>query len=117
MEIFGEDTDGAMTSYASMMKKTISMPAEELNSIRNPTLYTDFSEVAQSTKIYTVEDYVGVFEKLNAEWEIKDREVTTIEAIQAQEYLLKLPQRYLKLADKRKNKEFSFDISRFDWIK
>ena len=117
MEIFDEDTDGAITAYASMMKKTISMPAKELNSIRNTTLYTDFSEVAQSTKIYTAKDYVGIIEQLNAEWEIKDREVTTIEAIQAQEYLLKLPQRYLKLADRRKNKEFSFDISKFDWIK
>ena len=62
-------------------------------------------------------DITNLIEQLNAEWEIKDREVTTIEAIQAQEYLLKLPQRYLKLADRRKNKEFSFDISRFDWIK
>jgi len=117
MEIFDEDTDGAITAYASMMKKTISMPAKELNSIRNTTLYTDFSEVAQSTKIYTAKDYVGIIEQLNAEWKIKDRKVTTIEAIQAQEYLLKLPQRYLKLADRRKNKEFSFDISKFDWIK
>jgi len=117
MEIFDADTDGAMTSYANMMKKTIPMPAEELNSIRNPTLYTDFSEIAQSTKIYTAKDYAGVMEQLNAEWGIKEREVTTIEAIQAKEYLLKLPQRYLKLADRRKNKEFSFDISRFDWVK
>jgi acyl-[acyl-carrier-protein] desaturase len=114
-EIFNVDQNGGMTAYARMMKKIISMPAKELSNSRNPTLFSDFSELAQSTNIYTASDYAGIIKQLNEEWEIKDQEVTSPEAIKAKEYLLKLPDRYLKLVNRRKSKEF--DISKFDWIK
>jgi len=116
-EMFDVDPNGAMTAYAHMMKRTIPMPAMEMNSSRNPTLYTDFSEVAQATGVYTAEEYAGIIEQLNADWNIRDREVTTDDAGKAQEYLLKLPGRYLKLVERRKSKEFRFDVSKFDWLK
>ena len=116
-EIFGADPNGSMTAYAHMMKKTISMPAKELDSDRNPRLFTDFSEVAQASGVYTARDYIEIMEQLNAFWKIDDRKVTTDEAIQAQNYVLNLPERYIKLAARRKNKGFNFDASRFDWIK
>ena len=116
-EIFGADPNGAMTAYAQMMKKTISMPAKEMDSNRNPNLFTNYSEVAQAIGVYTANDYIEILEQLNSFWKISDRKVTTDEALQAQEYLLNLPGRYLKLAARRKNSEFRFDGSRFDWIK
>lgn len=116
-EIFEADPNGAMTAYAHMMKKTISMPAKELDSSRNPRLFSDFAEVAQAAGIYTTEDYVEIMEQLNAFWKISNREVTTEEAIQAQKYVLNLPERYIRLAARRKNTEFKFDASKFDWIK
>ena len=100
-----------------MMKKTISMPAKELDNSKNPTLFTDFSEVAQATGVYTVQEYAGILDQLNLDWKIKDREVTTVDAAKAQEYLLKLPGRYMKLVERRKSKEFRFDVSKFDWLK
>jgi len=114
--IFEADPNGAMTAYAWMMDKTISMPAEEMASRRNPALFTDFSEVAQSIGVYTTRDYAGIMDQLNSAWKIKDRKVTTDKAVEAQEYLLRLPGRYLRLADRRKGREFEFNASRFDWI-
>lgn len=116
-EMFNIDPNGAMTSYAHMMKKTIPMPASEMNSSRNPTLYTDFSEVAQATGVYSTEEYAGIIDLLNAEWKIKDRKVTTDDAKKAQEYLLKLSGRYLEIVERRKKIKFRFDASKFDWIK
>ena len=116
-EIFGIDQNGAMTAYAHMMRNTISMPAKEMDNSRNPTLFTDFSEVAQATGVYTVQEYAGILDQLNLDWKIKDREVTTVDAAKAQEYLLKLPGRYMKLVERRKSKEFRFDVSKFDWLK
>ena len=117
-EIFEVDPNGAMTAYAWMMKRIISMPAEEMNNSKHPTLFTDFSELAQAIGIYTAKDYTEIIELLNADWEIIDRDVTTVEAIQAQKYLLNLPGRYLKLAARReRKKDYSFDASRFDWIR
>lgn len=117
-EIFGVDPNGAMTAYAWMMDKTISMPAKEMDSCRNPTLYTEFSDVAQAIGVYTAGDYADIIEQLNNDWEIRDRQVTTAEANRAQERLLNLPRIYLRVARMKESgyKGFRFDSDRFDWL-
>ena len=116
-DIFEKDENGAMTAYAKVMKSTIPMPATNISSSHNPNLFTDFSEVAQSIGVYTAIDYANIMEQLNNDWDIANRAVTSDEAVKSQEYLMKLPGRYLRLANRRKDNSFEFDSSKFDWIK
>ena len=116
-KIFDEDSNGAMNAYGQMMKQTISMPAREMNNIKNPNLFNDFSNIAQSIDVYTASDYAGIIEHLNKYWKIENRNVTTDESLKAQEYLINLPDRYLKLSLRKKDTEFKFDKNKFDWLK
>jgi acyl-[acyl-carrier-protein] desaturase len=115
-EIFEKDANGAMTSYAQMMKNTIPMPAKNMSSSSNSELFRDFSEVAQAIDIYNAKDYADIMNQLNNDWEISKRSVNSEEAIKAQEYLMDLPGRYLRLAERRGKGKFYFDSSKFDWL-
>ncbi len=116
-KIFDIDPNGAMTSYAWMMKKNISMPAKLISDNKNPNLFKDFSAAAERVGVYTARDYAEIINHLNNEWEIAEVKVTTIEASQAQEYLLNLPERYLKLSDRKRSSERTFDPKYFSWLK
>jgi len=94
------DPDGAMISYADMMKKQIVMPAELMSDGRNPNLYNDFARVATDLNVYTGIDYADIMDHLNTFWKIDQVRVTAPEAVEAQEYLMKLPTRYRKLAER-----------------
>jgi len=100
------DPDGAMISYADMMKKQIVMPAELMADGANPNLYDDFSRVAQDLNIYTGVDYADIMDHLNEFWNIDKVSVTSPEAQEAQEYVMKVPTRFRKLAQ-RQQKSFS----------
>jgi acyl-[acyl-carrier-protein] desaturase len=95
------DPDGAMISYADMMKKQIVMPAELMTEPSNPNLYDDFARVATDLKVYTGVDYAEIIEHLNDFWKIDQVTGLTPEAEEAQEYLMKLPVRFTKLAQRQ----------------
>jgi len=95
------DPDGAMISYADMMKKQIVMPAERMTESSNPNLYEDFSRVATDLKIYTGVDYASIIGHLNEFWKIEEVTGLCPEAQEAQEYLAKLPRRFTKLAERQ----------------
>jgi len=95
------DPNGAMISYADMMKKQIVMPAERMTESSNPNLYEDFSRVATDLKIYTGVDYASIIGHLNEFWKIEEVTGLCPEAQEAQEYLAKLPRRFTKLAERQ----------------
>jgi len=95
------DPGGAMISYADMMKKQIVMPAELMTEPSNPNLYDDFARVATDLKVYTGVDYAEIIEHLNDFWKIDQVTGLTPEAEEAQEYLMKLPVRFTKLAQRQ----------------
>jgi len=95
------DPSGAMISYADMMKKQIVMPAELMTEPSNPNLYDDFARVATDLKVYTGVDYAEIIEHLNDFWKIDQVTGLTPEAEEAQEYLMKLPVRFTKLAQRQ----------------
>jgi len=94
------DPDGAMISYKDMMQKQIVMPAE-LMSDGTPNLYDDFSRVATDLRVYTGVDYADIIEHLNEFWAVDKVSVLSPEAQEAQEYLMKLPKRFRKLAERQ----------------
>ena len=94
-----------MISYADMMKKQIVMPAELMcDGVQRPSgegLYEDFSRVATDLNVYTGVDYADIIEHLNDFWKIDQVTGLTPEAEEAQEYLMKLPVRFTKLAQRQ----------------
>jgi len=99
------DPDGAMISYADMMKKQIVMPAELMcDGVQRPSgvgVYEDFSRVATDLQVYTGVDYADIIEHLNDFWQIETVTGLGPEAAEAQEYLAKLPVRFRKLAQRQ----------------
>lgn len=100
--IFKVDPSQMMLAFEYMMKKKITMPA---NLIRESgesigTAFEKFSESAQRLGVYTALDYVDILEKLNAKWEIDKITNLTDEAEKAREYLLKLPARMTRIAER-----------------
>lgn len=107
-EFFRLDPQGAMEAYAGMMREQITMPAHLMDDgvhasanaaqgARN--LFADFSAVAEALDVYDAEDYCRIIEHLNKRWRIADRQVSG-KAANDQEYLMKLPGRFRRLAER-----------------
>jgi len=94
------DPDGAMISYKEMMQKQIVMPAELMQD-GDGAVYDDFSRVATDLKVYTGVDYAEIITHLNDFWQIDQVTGLCPEAQEAQEYLMKLPNRFTKLAQRQ----------------
>jgi len=123
-ELFRVDPDGAMLAFYDMMRKQIVMPAhlmddgmhEEINGGRN--LFADYSEVAERLGVYTAGDYCDIIEHLIERWNVRNVTGLSVEGLEAQEKVCKLPERFRKLSermDARKNKRKPIH-SKFSWI-
>jgi acyl-[acyl-carrier-protein] desaturase len=100
--IFKIDPSEMLLSFEYMMKKKITMPA---NLIRESgesigTAFEKFSESAQRIGVYTALDYVDILDKLNTKWELEKLGNLTDEAEKARDYLLKLPARMTRIAER-----------------
>ena len=113
--IFKVDPSQMMMAFHYMMKQKIAMPAHFLRESGNKisTAFDEFSNTAQRIGVYTSNDYVEILEKLIARWEIDKITNLTDEAEKARDYLMKLPARMYRLADRIKIPENSFQ---FKWV-
>lgn len=113
--IFKVDPSEMMLAFHYMMKRKITMPA---NLIRESggkigDAFHNFSDSAQRIGVYTSLDYVDILEKLINRWEIDKINNLTDDAEKARDYLMKLPARMTKLADRMKIGEESHV---FKWV-
>lgn len=121
-KFFELDVDNAMLGYAKMIKQQITMPAHCMNDGEHEqregrSLFADFSAVAENTKTYTAFDYADITEHLNKRWRIGERSGLSGEAAEAQEYLMGMPARIKKLAERgyaRRQKKTK--AAKFSWI-
>ncbi|ESU24274.1 acyl-ACP desaturase [Flavobacterium enshiense DK69] len=100
--IFKVDPSQMMLAFEYMMRQKITMPA---NLIRESgesigTAFEKFSESAQRIGVYTAMDYIEILEKLNEKWQIDKITNLTDEAEKARDYLLKLPARMTRIAER-----------------
>mmetsp|Transcript_11923 Transcript_11923/g.16158 ORF Transcript_11923/g.16158 Transcript_11923/m.16158 type:complete len:408 (-) Transcript_11923:384-1607(-) len=130
-KLFERDEEGAMLAYADMMRKQIVMPAHMMNDNSHATsssksgnslLFDDFSSVAERLEIYTASDYANIMDHLNKRWKVGDRMLSG-EAAEAQEYVMKLPTRVRRIAErtsarkkKMQNSENGKSTAKFSWI-
>ena len=96
------------------MRKQIVMPAVMMGEGgSNPSLFTQFSEVTQKVGIYTSWDYARIIEHLVGLWKIEALTGLDAAAAKAQEYLMKLSDRYMRVADRMK----APDEVKLAWLK
>lgn len=65
-----------------------------------PPFPQDFSSVAEKTGTYTAMDYADIMDHLIVRWDVPGRQHLSGDAAAAQEYLIKLPNRIRRLAEK-----------------
>ncbi len=113
--IFKVDPSQMMLSFQYMMKQKILMPALFIRESGNKigTAFEEFSNTAQRIGVYTSFDYVEIMDKLIKRWEIDKITDLTDEAEKARDYLMSLPSRMLRLADRMKIPEDSYQ---FKWV-
>jgi acyl-[acyl-carrier-protein] desaturase len=113
--IFAVDPSQMMMAFHYMMKQKIAMPAHFLRESGNQisTAFEEFSNTAQRIGVYTSADYVDILQKLIDRWDIANIKGLSDEAEKARDYLMKLPSRMLRLADRMKVPENSFQ---FKWV-
>lgn len=113
--IFGQDPNGMMLAYADIMKRKIVMPAHFLRESGESigVAFENFSNVAQRLGVYTSQDYIDIFNKLNDGWGLETIRGLNDEAEKARDYLLSMPARLQRIAERMKIRE---DSTRFKWV-
>lgn len=114
------DPSGAMTAYGDMMKKQIVMPAHLMDdnehSKQKRNLFADFSSVAEKIGAYNAWDYADIMDYLNKRWKVEERTGLTGEAAEAQEFVLKMPARIRKLAERQEARKKKGTTADFSWV-
>jgi acyl-[acyl-carrier-protein] desaturase len=113
--IFEVDPSQMMMAFHYMMKQKIAMPAHFLRESGDKigTAFEEFSNTAQRIGVYTSQDYVEILQKLINRWDIGNIKGLNDEAEKARDYLMKLPPRMLRLAERIKIPENSYQ---FKWV-
>lgn len=101
-QIFKVDPSEMMMAFLYMMKLKITMPAVFLRESGETmgSAFEQFSNSAQRIGVYTSQDYVEILQKLIEKWEIDKMTGLTDEAEKARDYLMKLPDRMARIAER-----------------
>jgi acyl-[acyl-carrier-protein] desaturase len=111
-KVFEVDPAKAVLAFAQMMKSKIAMPAMLMDDGKDKNIFSKFSLVAQKIGVYTAKDYAEIIGALVHEWKIEGLTGISGASAKAQEYLCRLSERYLKLADR-----LSFSgVEKFSWL-
>jgi acyl-[acyl-carrier-protein] desaturase len=113
--IFKVDPSQMMLAFTDMMKRKITMPAVFLRESGGKigTAFEEFSNTAQKIGVYTAKDYVDILDKLINKWEIDKITNLTDEAEKARDYLMKLPSRMIRIAERMVLPENNY---KFKWV-
>ena len=114
-EIFKLDPSEMMLAFSDMMKKKIVMPAHFLREIygEKGSLFEHFSDAAQRIGVYTTADYTGIMRGLITDWDIEKMTGFNDAAEKARDYVMALPARLERMADRVKVPELAYP---FSWI-
>ena len=109
------DASEMILAYEDMMKKKIVMPAQFLRESGEglASAFENFSNAAQRLGVYTTFDYIEIMEKLNTYWQIDKLNSLTDEAEKARDYLMKLPDRMKRIANRISIPQ---DQTQFKWV-
>ncbi len=114
-KIFEVDPSEMMLAFEDMMRKKIVMPAHYLRElgVELGTTFTHFSDAAQRLGVYTSYDYVDILESLIRDWNIDKVADLNGAGEKARDYLMRLPERLNRVAERLKIPEHPYE---FSWI-
>ncbi len=114
-KIFEVDANEAMIAFEDMMRQKIVMPAHFLREMGTKIGQTfgHFTDAAQRLGVYTAVDYVSILKELIEEWHIESMTDLTESGEKARDYIVKLPDRLLRIAERMKNPGLEY---KFSWI-
>lgn len=114
--IFEYDPSQMMLAFADMMKRKITMPAHFLRESGHKIseAFVKFSNSAQRLGVYTSLDYIDITKKLTAYWDIEHLSSLTEEAEKARDYVMNLPGRLARVAERLMVPE---DTVEMQWVK
>lgn len=114
-KIFGIDPNGMMLAFEDMMRKRIVMPAHFLREQGMPkgSTFSHFSEAAQRIGVYTTTDYINILKLLIKDWKIDAVKDLTSAGEKARDYIMALPDRLSKLAERVSLQPSTYQ---FSWI-
>jgi acyl-[acyl-carrier-protein] desaturase len=109
------DASEMMLALEDMMKKKIVMPAHFLreSGVKMGDTFSHFSDAAQRLGVYTTNDYIDIFDSLLEDWKIEHVRDLNEKAEKARDYLLALPARLRRVADRTKVPDLKYE---FSWI-
>ena len=113
--ILEEDPNGMVLAFADMMKRKIVMPAHFLRESGGSIgqAFENFSNCAQRLGVYTSQDYIEILKKLNEYWKLDAVRGLSDEAEKARDYLMKLPARLERIAERMSVPKDHFQ---FKWV-
>ncbi len=113
--IFEVDPSEMMLAFEDMMKKKIVMPAHFLREtgVKIGQTFSHFSDAAQRLGVYTTVDYIEIMESLLDEWKISSVMNLNDAGERARDYLMALPNRLRKVAERTKAPTLEYQ---FSWI-
>ncbi len=109
------DPNEVMIAFEDMMRRKIVMPAHLLRESGMPkgTAFTHFSDAAQRIGVYTTTDYINILLSLIEEWKIDSLRNLNEQGERARDYVLMLPDRLTKIAQRIKPQPATY---KFSWI-
>lgn len=113
--IFEYDPSQMMLAFSDMMKRKIVMPAQFMRETGGHIgeSFVLFSNAAQRLGVYTSMDYIDIMNKLIKYWDLGHITNLTGEAEKARDYLMALPGRLTRIAERLKFKETDH---KFSWV-
>lgn len=109
------DPSELMLALEDMMRKKIVMPAHFLRETGHKIgqTFSHFSDAAQRLGVYTTLDYIQILEDLLVEWQIENVRGLNESAEKARDYVVGLPVRLKRIAERTKIPELEYE---FSWI-
>jgi acyl-[acyl-carrier-protein] desaturase len=112
--IFEVDTNEMMLAFEDMMRKKIVMPAQYMRELgKEVNTFANFGDAAQRLGVYTAHDYVDIMRDLVKTWKIDEMRGLQENGEKARDYLMTLPDRMARLADRMKMPTVEH---KFSWI-
>ncbi|MBX0289980.1 acyl-ACP desaturase [Hymenobacter sp. HSC-4F20] len=114
-KIFEVDPSEMMLAFEDMMRKKIVMPAHYMREmgVEMGKTFGHFTDAAQRLGVYTSQDYTDILESLINTWSIDQITGLNGAAEKAREYIMALPNRLRRVADRMPVPKLEY---RFKWI-
>lgn len=114
-QIIKVDPNEVLTAFEDMMRKKIVMPAHFMREAGTAIgqTFAHFSDAAQRLGVYTAVDYVDILKQLIADWNIESLRELNESGEKARDYLMRLPDRLLRIAERIKDPSLEY---KFSWI-